>query len=224
MAANSAVEVADLQLRNHSTTAYSTLNCVSKPLFPNFDAQRALNCATDEALGKGLTYGDFGNFEPLVAQPPILGYAPISEIISGNGVVTNVNIAANPAVSAWNVSRRSRFSTKMMNSLKGSLYDLKHWDKLAPVKGGASRVNTMNYIMTRDDRLSYLILWIIVIALLITFISLLITVGVKKGKEKVARQIREAIEEQIPIRQFQPQNVPSYNEAFRGGYPRRRHY
>ncbi|MCH9716347.1 MAG: hypothetical protein K0U52_04595 [Gammaproteobacteria bacterium] len=45
MTANAAKELNELQQRNHATTAYTTLGCVAQPLFPSFDAQRAVNCS-----------------------------------------------------------------------------------------------------------------------------------------------------------------------------------
>ena len=48
MEANAAQELNELQERNHATTAYSTLDCVATPLFPTFNAQRALNCENRE--------------------------------------------------------------------------------------------------------------------------------------------------------------------------------
>ena len=53
-ASQAAMELNALQERNHATTAYSTLNCVASPLFPTFDAQRAINCAKDQNQGVGL--------------------------------------------------------------------------------------------------------------------------------------------------------------------------
>ena len=52
-AAQSAMELNALQERNHATTAYSTLNCVATPLFPTFDAQRAIQCSNNQQLGVG---------------------------------------------------------------------------------------------------------------------------------------------------------------------------
>lgn len=72
MAANAAQEINELQERNHATTAYSTLDCNAVPLFPTFDAQRAVDCGIRRARRKGL------DVPPnLVAQPvPPLGYPP----------------------------------------------------------------------------------------------------------------------------------------------------
>ena len=52
-AAQAAMELNALQERNHATTAYSTLNCVATPLFPTFDAQRAIQCQKDQNEGIG---------------------------------------------------------------------------------------------------------------------------------------------------------------------------
>ena len=52
-AAQAASELSALQERNHSTTAYATLGCVAQPLFPTFDAQRAVRCEEQQAARVG---------------------------------------------------------------------------------------------------------------------------------------------------------------------------
>ena len=90
-----------------------------------------------------------------------------------------------------------RFSTKMSHSIKGALYDLKHWKQLPPTKVGASRLHTLNYVMTRDDRLSYLIVWLFVCILVITLIGLIIGVSVKHRKRKLETKVDSMINKKL---------------------------
>ena len=55
-AAQAAQELNGLQERNHASTAYTTLDCVATPLYPTFDAQRAIQCAGEQSEGVG-SYG-----------------------------------------------------------------------------------------------------------------------------------------------------------------------
>jgi len=72
------------------------------------------------------------------------------------------------------------FARKMVNSVRGSLYDLQHWDKLTPTLNGENTCGILKYTLTRDTRAPYLLLWVSLLLLLIILICLAITVGIKK--------------------------------------------
>lgn len=65
----------------------------------------------------------------------------------------------------------------MANSVRGSFYDLKHWNELPPKVTGQSGTATLNFVVTRDDRLGYLLLWVTMIVMLITLIGVAAQVG-----------------------------------------------
>lgn len=182
MAANAAQEINDLQMRNHATTAYSTLDCGATPLFPTFNGQRAADCAIRQARqheGVGVVPGN------LVAQPvPPMGYTPY-EVMGLPGyyqrahqypvVVPEKKKPVNGG-SAASASEKT-FANRMANSVRGSFYDMKHWNQLPPKVAGATNGTTFQYVVSRDDRLGYLLLWITMIVLLITLIGVAVQVS-----------------------------------------------
>ncbi len=173
MAANAAKELNELQKRNHATTAYTTLGCVAQPLFPSFDAQRAVNCSRRQAMGVGMVT----NSPSLVSQPPPLGYQPDVALVGDNvqinplalGVPGYYNLSVPP------VPMKKKEPNKMMNSVRGALYDMKHWDEL-PAEGTK---DTLSFVCTRDNRLPYLLLFITIIVLLIALLGVVISFTVK---------------------------------------------
>lgn len=77
-AAQAAQELNALQERNHSTTAYSTLNCVATPLFPTFSAQRAQNCNRQQANGVGSYGSPYGRERHALVRRASSGACPDS--------------------------------------------------------------------------------------------------------------------------------------------------
>lgn len=182
MAANAAQEINDLQMRNHATTAYSTLDCAATPLFPTFNGQRAADCAIRQARqhdGIGVVPRN------LVAQPvPPLGYTPY-EVMGLPGYYQRANqypvvgeekkkpVGGKHAVA----DAEKSFVSRMANSVRGSLYDMKHWKQLPPKLAGQSNGAVFTYVVSRDDRLGYLLLWITMIVMLITLIGVAVQVA-----------------------------------------------
>lgn len=170
MAANAAQEINDLQMRNHATTAYSTLDCAAVPLFPTFNGQRAADCAIRQArqqAGVGVVPRN------LVAQPvPPLGYTP-EQVMGLPGYYTPATqYPVTPAK-----KKPPSFLSRMSNSVRGSFYDLKHWNQLPPRLAGEGSGKTLTFVVARDDRLGYLLLWITMIVMLITLIGVAVQVG-----------------------------------------------
>ena len=175
MAANAAQEINDLQERNHATTAYSTLDCYATPLFPTFNGQRAADCA----IRRARKYGVPPNAQQLVAQPvPPLGYQPY-QVMGLPGYYSQAAqypVSKKKALLNTGGSERNFFK-RMANSVRGSFYDLKHWNELPPKVAGESGTATFNFVVTRDDRLGYLLLWVTMIVMLITLIGVAAQVG-----------------------------------------------
>lgn len=175
MAANAAQEINDLQERNHATTAYSTLDCHATPLFPTFNAQRAVNCSIREARKNNVP------IQNLVAQPvPPLGLQPY-QVMGMSGYYQpnpQVGVVKKKPVSSGGKPARS-FASRMANSIKGSAYDLKHWNELPPKLQGESGSKVFSYVVARDDRLGYLLLWITMIVMLITLIGVAVQVSTR---------------------------------------------
>lgn len=176
MAANAAQEINDLQERNHATTAYSTLDCHATPLFPTFNAQRAVNCAIREARKNNVP------IQNLVAQPvPPLGLQPYQ--VMGMPAYYQpdplVGVVKKKPLSSSGGKPATSFVSRMANSLRGSVYDLKHWNELPPKLHGQSGGKVLSYVVARDDRLGYLLLWITMIVMLITLIGVAVQVGTR---------------------------------------------
>ena len=221
MTANAAQEIADLQTRNHATTAYSTLDCHATPLFPTFNGQRSVDCTIREAR----------KFPPrtlypseMVAQPvPPLGYPPEEvmgmpgyyqaavetpvvvpgygagghggcgmradtgrqtrdeEGLKKNGVTEDAAAppAANPQP-ATDVKRGKAFARNMVNSVRGTVYDLAHWSELPPSASGESSTKVLAYAVTRDSRTGYLMLWYALFTLIVALIGAAVNMGCKK--------------------------------------------
>lgn len=255
MAANAAQEINELQERNHATTAYSTLDCNAVPLFPTFDAQRAVDCGIRKARRQGL------DVPPnLVSQPvPPLGYPPQSmmgvpgyyskgrseaivpaaalsakaaaakgamyksgvnkAVKAESGVCTKASCDSGactcdipctcasqetckcPACPMHGLTKAQvekvveevkksdgkdgkvrAFTKKMVRAAAGSAYDIKHWAELPPQAAGRGSSETFAYVVSRDNRGSYLLLWLGILVLFIALISTAIGVGVKRAK------------------------------------------
>jgi hypothetical protein len=217
MTANASQEIADLQTRNHATTAYSTLDCHATPLFPTFNGQRAVDCTIREAR----------KFPPrtlypseMVAQPvPPLGYPPeqvmgtpgyyaaaveTPVVVPGygrgggcGGVRPSVGTlpplqkktdvdedepapgAAAPGAAAP-PTRGKSFARNMVNSVRGTAYDLAHWSELPPASAGESSSKVLAYAVTRDSRTGYLMLWYALFTLLVALIGAAVKLGCKQ--------------------------------------------
>jgi hypothetical protein len=179
MAANAAQEINDLQERNHATTAYSTLDCYATPLFPTFNGQRAADCAIRQARRAGVPLG----MHDLVAQPvPPLGYPP-QQVMGTPGYYRHagqypvVVEKKKPHQPGGGNGSELNFFKRMANSVRGSFYDAKHWKELPPKVEGQSTGEVLSFVVTRDDRLGYLLLWITMIVMLITLIGVAAQVG-----------------------------------------------
>jgi hypothetical protein len=191
MAANAAQELNELQERSHATTAYSTLGCVAKPLFPAFDAQRAAACAQNEAAGVGMRDPP-GTVTRASGEPPI-GYRPrynlypararasVAKQEARKPVATKVGVEEK--VEGKKKEKMKKDRGKFLNSLRGALYDAKHWSELP----GESTAQNLEFVCTRDDRGAFLMLFLTIIVFLVTLVAVAISVGVQSSKDKAMR-------------------------------------
>jgi hypothetical protein len=189
MTANAAQEINDLQLRNHATTAYSTLDCVATPLFPTFNAQRGMDCVLrqrrqEEGINRIVPHPEYN----LVAQPePPIGYKQ-ERIMGEPGFYkqggwartphSRAEVARGPVspivdVGAGLGAAKESFGKKMVKSVRGSAYDLAHLKELP----ADSTKEAVVFAVTRDDRTGYLLLWVTLVVLMITLVGL--AVGLK---------------------------------------------
>jgi hypothetical protein len=174
MAANAATEINDLQERNHATTAYSTLDCHATPLFPTFNAQRAVDCAIRGARQNNIPLRN------LVTQPvPPLGQQPYQNMGVPGFYAPNPLVGVVKKKPLVNGGKSHSFASRMANSVKGTFYDLKHWNELPPKLAGTPPGSVLSFVVTRENRLGYLLLWVTLIVMLITLIGVAVQVGTR---------------------------------------------
>ena len=56
------------------------------------------------------------------------------------------------------MTKRVPLSTRTVNSVRGALYDLRHYDQLPPVQSGAPVGDVMCFVAFRDGRFPFIIL------------------------------------------------------------------
>ena len=260
MEANAAQELNELQERNHATTAYSTLDCVTTPLFPTFNAQRGMNCERREdkqnagaleQASKNAANAWFqqrqleSSVQPVrlpnhsqefqqaedsrfsqqyVDQPPAFNMAqnivnpgrPYQNQNGGSVITDNYACGSTDAVlntagrrltpptmyrdhlkrNIANVAHASAPSyppirrlpvvpgtrgntpppkplvKKMINSVRGSVYDLQNIKSLPPSMDGQPMPDVIKYTLTRDKRGGYLLLAVSFVIFLVLLIFL----------------------------------------------------
>ncbi|MCH9716346.1 MAG: hypothetical protein K0U52_04590 [Gammaproteobacteria bacterium] len=126
----------------------------------------------------------------LVAQPPALGYRPDVALVNGQ-VQVNPTALGVPGYYNLGVTNGSnsippqvpvpqKKPSRLMNSVRGALYDMQHWDEL-PAEGTKE---TLSFVCTRDNRLPYLIMFITIIVFLIALLGVVISFMVKGSNDK----------------------------------------
>jgi len=280
LSANAAQELNELQERNHATTAYSTLGCVATPLFPTFDAQRAVICAQDKAADMGGMCNPPGTVARASGEPPI-GYpsnlpssgamgmpgyyrqgsrahvqqkkvspqhypdrhANMTMTMNDGGpplhhpapdrhssmtvppsvappqqpLVASVSHITDPSDVVYNSggdgqgqekkNKKTKKNDKFVNSLRGALYDLKHWDQLP----GKTATDNWKFVCGRDDRGSYLLLFVTIIFFLIAILAVAISSAVSKSRNNQQQALMLAAisrSRQMAARPLQPYYTP----------------
>lgn len=194
MEANAVDELKQLQQQNHATTAYSTLNCEAKPLFPLFDAQRKKICSEQEERARLMLKDPAGFSGPAACN-----------VAAPGGIRTNINVEPHPQNGAApNSPHNGAFTPELsklaaphakhikknrfLNSIRGALYDLKHWKELPP----ETATDTWKFITTRDDRGGYLLLLFTLVLFFIAVLIMLIS-GMRQ-KKKQGRQMMKMLQ------------------------------
>ena len=108
-------------------------------------------------------------------EPPI-GYQPNTYFTyggDGDGEEEEV------VVPQKKLPRSHNMGVRMMNSVRGALYDMQHFSELPPAQSGDSPSHVTWYAVTRDNRLPYLLLLFIMILVIVA-----VVLGVKKHQRK----------------------------------------
>ena len=74
------------------------------------------------------------------------------------------------------MASENAFSRNMLTSLVGTMYDMKHWSQLPPQKRREGFAPTLTYVLTRDGRFTYLLLWVTSFGLAVLLIACLCAV------------------------------------------------
>lgn len=174
-------DVDNLQERTHAITPYRTDGTA---LLPQFNQQRSSACASMEMQGVGMEPPNPRLVTRASGEPPI-GYAPHVYAYPQFGPQT-------PAVRFKKNKKRSSVPPKALplkyipmrtfNSVRGALYDMKHFGDLPPAQSGASPSTIAYFALTRDGRTPYLLIGVTII-LAVVAVVLLVRSG---GKQKTS--------------------------------------
>jgi len=171
MHANSSQELTDLHAMNQQTTAYSTLSCVAPPLSnvpPPKSTPPACEVASMEERSHAITaYPLFPQFQQQIKERCDAMPDPTS----------NPKILP-PASGEPPIGKKPRrpykyITSRMMNSVRGAIHDMKHYDELPPAKVGKTPEQVANFVVTRDNRGPYLLLMLMLVLVLVALVSVI---------------------------------------------------
>ena len=121
----------------------------------------------------------YGPMYPIYGMaPPSLSGGPISsEVAELQNIPYDNSMEESSGVSMQGLGGqrfRAQMATVpkcMLNTVRGVAYDLKHLKKLPPMRAGKGMVDTAKFVITRDDRLQYILLILALLILIVAFIA-----------------------------------------------------
>lgn len=172
MHANSTQELVDLHAMNQQTTAYPTLSCVAPPLStipPRPVSGPACELASMEERSHAITAYNtqghplFPRFQQQIQER--------CEAMPDPGPVDPKLLP--PASGEPPIGKKSRkhITSRMMNSVRGAVYDMRNFDKLPPAQAGQPPEQVAKFVLTRDHRGPYLLLVLTLVLVLIALVS-----------------------------------------------------
>ena len=184
LAANNENEVRELQRLAIERVAFDTGGgmCDNKALYPAWQKQRAGECvdrlAAANLFVRDGAHGITGPTQSAVLQsplpfvagslgPPASGY-PSNQYSEGQSL-SYMPPRPLPGVTI-NRARLSTIPKKISNSVRGTLYDMRHFKQIPKMRGGV-RTDTLKYICTRDDRMTYLLLTLAFVFLAVSLVT-----------------------------------------------------
>jgi hypothetical protein len=210
MASNAAGELAELEARNQQTTSYPTISCVAGPmspeynmhnyggtscdvenmqershaitpyatdgtaLLPQFNQQRSDACAAMEMDGVGMSSSEPIGYAPHVYSYPKMGPRTPAMRAKKNKK-HNTRIEPKKTIPFKDVPLRT------LASVRGALYDMKHFGDLPPAQSGAPPSTVTYYALTRDGRTPYLLISITFALALMAIILIVRSSGKQKS-------------------------------------------
>lgn len=169
MQANANNEVKELQRRARGRVAYNTDSCMVQPLYPKWNAENAYSCASRQCELPLLEKYSSGAYTQLPGN---------NELESCELPVTLQQIPEIPRYTEKLAKKSLKIRTSpknIVNTLRGIVYDLKHWKQL-PTKNNrlstkGSTAKTLQFVFGRENRPMYLILLLSVVLLCVSIIS-----------------------------------------------------
>lgn len=152
---------------SHGVTAYTQQG---QPLFPQYNQQRQSVCGEMKQAGVGMGAPNPALVRRASGEPPI-GYAPntyfkydgVEEKKKKNGLR----------------EKTRHMGVRMMNSVRGAVYDMQHFSELPPAQSGEAPSQVAWYAVSRDNRFPYILLIGVAIVALIAMI-----LGIKAHEKK----------------------------------------
>lgn len=127
-----------MQERSHGITAYTP---GGESIIQGYTDCRAAAC--DEMLDAGVGMTGNPNLVARASGEPPIGYAP--------------NVYA-PELRVQARKKSRHLTARVLNSVRGAVYDMQHFGDLPPARSGESPSSVAQYALTRDGRAPYLTL------------------------------------------------------------------
>jgi hypothetical protein len=160
MQANANNEVKELQRRARGRVAYNTDSCMVQPLYPKWNAENAYSCGS---ASRQFELPIMDKYSPgAYTQLPVT-FEKIPKLPPSKDKVDKkyLDIRTSPK--------------NIVNTLRGIVYDLKHWKKLPTMNNQlstkGSTAKTLQFVFGRENRPMYLILLLSVVLLCVSIIS-----------------------------------------------------
>jgi len=176
MALNGADELAELEARNQQTTAYQHISCDVGPMSPTYPNAPACGVAAMQERVHGIT-AYTPNGEALLPRFNTERALSCGSKETSSGVGARANVQTHPA-------KRIPFNyipIRTFNSVRGALYDMKHFNELPPTQEGQSPSDVTSFVLTRDGRTPYLLIFVSIILGVISLVLLLRSVTKEKS-------------------------------------------
>lgn len=184
MSYNSKKEMQELESMNQQTAAYPTLSCLSGPHAPNLGGGSSCEVGSMEERSHGITaYVEGAPVFPQFYNEKMDTCGAMQEMGVGEGA-TRLPLASGDPPIGYKASKPAlkHLGTRMMNSVRGAMYDLQHFNELPPAQSGDAPSEVAKFAFSRDNRLPYIMLVVICVLMLMGVVG-----GVRSQMSKLGR-------------------------------------
>jgi hypothetical protein len=170
MSYNSKKELQELEAMNQQTAAYPTLTCLSGPMAPNLGGGSQCEVGSMESRSHAITaYSGGTPLFPQFYNQKVDTCATMQEQGVGMGPTRLPLASGDPPIGYREAKPKpalKHMGTRMMNSVRGALYDLQHFNELPPAQSGEAPSEVAKFALSRDNRLPYIFLVITCVLML----------------------------------------------------------